>query len=96
MNTITVKQSLEKTLNLLINSPSMRPFLFRTRFERSMIKLVSYANEMKQDDLACLAKSSLDKMRAIIDKSNTTSDGTLRSYLLLQDDMRNILHYLQN
>lgn len=96
MNTMTTKQNLEKTLNLLIDSHNMRPFLFRTRFERIMIRLIAYANETEQTVLADLVESSLDKMKAIIDKSNTTSDGTLRSYILLQDDMRQILQYIQS
>ena len=96
MNVIARKQNLEKALDQLICTPNMRPFLFRTRFERSMIRLVSYAEELHQEDLLHLAQSSLDRMKAIIDKSNTTSDGTLRSYTLLQDDMRRMLAYLQN
>lgn len=96
MNMITTKQNLINALNQLICTPNMRPFLFRTRFERNMIRLISYAKELHHEDLLDLAQSSLDKMRNIIDKSNTTSDGILRSYTLLQDDMERMLFYLQN
>ena len=90
MNLNTMKDSILS----LINNPTMRPFLFRTRFERSMIRVSKYALETDQSELYNLATCALDKMHSIVDKSNTTGDGVLLSYCLLVDDMKKVLNYI--
>lgn len=89
-----MKQNKEVIVNLLENllcSSNIRPYLFRTRFERNMLRTIKYAEEMNNDMLCDLAKKSLNKLKSITDKSNTTSCGMLRSYALLENDLRKML-----
>ena len=90
--TDTTKSALQESLTLLATTPNMRPFLFRTRFERTMFRLSAYAQNTHQSELYTLANHSLDKIRAIVDKSNTTADGELRSHSLLIEDIETILN----
>lgn len=85
---------LKESIEDLINTPNMRPFLFRTRFERNMIRILKYAQETNRKELYNLAEEALGKMREIVDKSNTTVDGELRSHSLLENDMKAILNIL--
>lgn len=83
-------QATSALLSLLEDSKA-RPFLFRTRFERTMIKLQSFARLVNDRTLEQEAANSLSKMRSIVDKSNSTSDGVLRSFVVLEDDIRSLL-----
>ena len=85
-----------ESLQQLQSNPRIRPYLFRTRFERTMIKLQILASECLDKDLEKLATDSLRKIRSIVDKSNSTSDGVLRSYTILEPDIENMLEILQN
>lgn len=85
------KVALQEDLALLSSTPNMRPFLFRTRFERTMIRLIAYAEKTNQIELYDLANQSLSKLRAIVDKSNTTAEGQLYSHKLLSGDIQTIL-----
>ena len=91
MKNANTEASLRNTLNLLAQTPNMRPFLFRTRFERSMIRLASYGKEIQSGELCELANKSLAKLYSIVDKSNTTPDGELRSRSLLLSNIYEIL-----
>jgi acetolactate synthase small subunit len=82
MKTINSTEQIYDSLKQLIETPNMRPYVFRTRFERNMIRIAAYAKEMDQPELRILAENCLGRMQNIIDKSNTTSDGMLRSYTL--------------
>ena len=67
MNRLTdTKSSLQESLNLLATKPNMRPFLFRTRFERTMVRLLAYTDETPQPQLPALAEHSLNTIRAIV------------------------------
>ena len=85
------RDTIVSSLNELLESSTIRPYLFRTRFERNMLRILNYANEVGNTALYDAANKSLNKMKFISDKSNTTSCGMLRSYVLLEDDMRQIL-----
>lgn len=74
----------------IINSKSVRPYLFRTRLERTLLKTIRYAKEIHNPELERCCKTTQEKMDYITDKSNNTSDGTLRSYIVLKDDLINI------
>lgn len=82
------------SLQQLMNNPNTRPFQFRTRYERTMIKLQSLAKAMGNEDLERDAISSLDKMRHIVDKSNSTSDGVLRSFSILAPEIKKFIEIL--
>ena len=94
MNNENVKVDLCETLSMLAQTPNMRPFLFRTRFERSMVRLSAYGKETQNFELIELADRSLDKLNSIVDKSNTTPDGELRSRSMLLGDIQEILSKL--
>ena len=94
MKITDTKSALRESLTQLATTPNMRPFLFRTRFERNMIRLSAYAKDTHQPELYTLATHSLNKIRAIVDKSNTTADGGLHSYNLLIGDIQEILSYI--
>ena len=87
-NSIKIKDKLVK----LINEPSSKPFLFRTRFERTMLQIINFAKVNNNENLYGLSSKCLKKMKGICDKSNMTSDGLFRSYCLLLDDMKVILN----
>ena len=94
MNNLNTAVDLRETLSMLAQTPNMRPFLFRTRFERSMVRLSAYAKENQNVELFELAEQSLEKLYSIVDKSNTTPDGELRSHSLLLSNMQEILSKL--
>ena len=85
------RETIIRSLNELLESSQIRPYLFRTRFERSMLRTLNYANENGNTALYEAANKSLNKLKFITDKSNTTSCGMLRSYVLLENDMRQML-----
>ena len=85
------RETIIRLLNELLESSQIRPYLFRTRFERSMLRILNYANENGNTVLYEAANKSLNKLKFITDKSNTTSCGMLRSYVLLENDMRQML-----
>lgn len=95
MDMLNTKIILKDSLISLMETPRMRPFLFRTRFERSMVRLAAYAKEAQRPDLDALAIASLNKIKEIVDKSNTTADGELRSHALLVGDLQKMIEALQ-
>ena len=88
------RQVTDSLQNLLADSKA-RPFLFRTRFERTIIRLMSLARDLEDKDLEQYAKNALNKMRGIVDKSNCTSDGVLRSFTILEADIFSLLNLLK-
>ena len=90
MNTTMMKNSISD----LIANPTIHPYLFRTRLERNLIRISKYALETSQTALYDQAMYTLEKMHSIVDKSNTTEDGTLLSYNLLQGDLKTIMSFL--
>lgn len=95
-NIIERKNQVAVALSNLLDDSKMRPFLFRTRFERTMIKVQSLAKMLNDEDLEHQAADSLNKMRCIVDKSNSTSDGVLRSFIVLEPDIRSLLSRLDH
>ena len=85
------REAIISLLNELLDGSQTRPYLFRTRFERSMLRTLNYANEIGNIELYDAANKSLNKLKFITDKSNTTSCGMLRSYVLLEDDMKHMI-----
>ena len=59
-----------------------------------MIRLVSLAKDLDDKDLEQYANNALSKMRNIVDKSNSTSDGVLRSFTILESDICFLLNCL--
>lgn len=95
-DSINQTQSIESTLRLLLATPNMRPFLFRTRLERSMIRLISYAKETNQPKLAQISENTRDKLRLMSNRSAASSEGVLQIYAFLQKDIENVLETLKH
>ena len=94
INILERKNQATSALLSLLEDSKARPFLFRTRFERTMIKLQSFARLVNDNTLEAEAINSLNKMRSIVDKSNSTSDGVLRSFVILEDDICALLNMI--
>lgn len=88
------KDTIKDSLTLLLTESDTRPFLFRTRFERTMLRTIKYAEAENNYELCDLAKKALFKMKEIVDKSNTTADGQLRSFILLEEDISQLINYI--
>ena len=84
-----------EALQQLLNDSKIRPFLFRTRFERTMIKVQSLARTTGDVMLEGCAKDAIRKMRSIVDKSNCTADGVLTSFIVLKPDISNVIELLR-
>lgn len=89
-----LKSQLIESFEGLLSAPPQRAFLFRTRCERGFIGVSSYADQIGDEALRILADESRQKLSDIVDKSNTTSDGMLRSYKMLSADIKQILSRL--
>lgn len=74
----------------LMEMSKVRPYVFKTRLHRAIIQTQKYGNEKNNGKLMELCQQLEDKMRFISDQSNQTSDGELRSYLVLKEDMQKI------
>lgn len=94
MKNLKINENLKNSLSDLIESKDTRAFLFRTRFERVMLKIIKYSKAENNVKLYKLSLECLKKMKGICDKSNMTSDGVLRSYGLLVDDMKEIYSHI--
>lgn len=95
MNEFDIKSSLTQSLSILASDPHMSPFLFRTRFERCMIRLSDYAQKNQQPELFNLAVASQNKMNLMSNRSNTTMEGELWSHALLVDDIQQMLCFMR-
>lgn len=69
----------------------VRPYVFKTRINRAIKKTKLYGKECKNDLLCKLCDQIEEKMLYISDQSNQTTDGQLRSFLVLKKDIHEIL-----
>lgn len=76
-------------INALFNLKN-RPYLFRTRLERILIRLEAQAKELNDENVLSLCSELMDKLKCISDKSNQTADGTLKSFIYLKEDLINL------
>lgn len=84
---------LEQLSNLLTLKKST-PFLFRSRFERAMHQGINFYKDFKPS-IAKEFEFTLNKLKFISDNSNMTSDGSLKSYLVLSNDIKKLLKIIQ-
>lgn len=89
-----LKKRLVDTFEDLLSTPPQRAYLFRTRCERSFIGVSSYADQIGDETLKTLADNSRQKLIDAVDKSISMSDGMLRSYKMLSEDIKQIITYL--
>lgn len=64
-----------------------KPYVFRTRLNRAILKTEKYGREFHRAESLKLCGRIREKMNCISDQSNHNSDGELRSYLVLKDDI---------
>ena len=79
----------------ILNMRRISPYVFRTRLERVLNHTVTYANMEKNIKLKKMCNEILEKLKYISDQSNQTSDGILNSFVVLENDMKNIKCLLQ-
>jgi hypothetical protein len=85
---------LENEIINLLSSENSRPYIFRTRLERVLERLLKYS---EKNNLSLLKSKSLEvksKLNYISDQSNQTSDGSLKSFLFLESDIKQLLNNL--
>lgn len=85
-----LKQEWEKILTMENESP----YVFRTRVERTINHSLQYAEEGQNESLISLCENMKNKMKYLSDQSNQTSDGTLNSFIVLENEMQDILKEL--
>lgn len=76
--------------NELLQDNKVRLYVFKTRLQRAIIETKKYSEEKNDKELCEQLEKLEDSMKYISDQSNQTSDGELRSYLILKDDMKRI------
>lgn len=78
----------------ILQSGSLRSYTFRTRLERTLLRLVLYIEngEIKghTEELLSLCKSIRTKIDYISDKSNQNSEGELNSFSYFKQDLKKI------
>lgn len=79
----------------LLQDNKVRPYVFKTRLQRAIVETKKYCEEKRERELWVQIENLEDKMKYISDQSNQTSDGELRSYLILKDDIEKIEKKLQ-
>lgn len=74
----------------LLQDNKVRPYVFKTRLQRAIVETKKYCKEKSERELWTQIEELEDKIKYISDQSNQTSDGELRSYLILKDDIEKI------
>ena len=74
----------------LVQMNKVRPYVFKTRLQRAILRTTKYGMEQDDTSLQQLCEKLEHKLAFISDQSNQTSDGELRSYLILKEDMEQI------
>lgn len=89
--------TIEVELDEILQLDKVRPYVFRTRLERTIERAAQL--KLYREDLRL--KKEVDnikqKLYYISDHSNQTSDGTLKSFVVLKDDLyslKNLIHNL--
>lgn len=88
-------KKIESELQKLLSMNKSRPYIFRIRLERLLERLLNYSIK---NNLAVMQKNCQeikDKLQYISDQSNQTSDGTLKSFVFLENDLINLLTRLR-
>jgi hypothetical protein len=84
---LELKRKTEYELKQVLLSQQSPPYTFKTRLERAMLRVYKLADDNGLDDLRVQSQNIKTKLNYISDHSNQTSDGTLKSYLYLHDDL---------
>lgn len=71
----------------ILSLENASPYLFRTRLERTVNHILKYATITNNSCLIELCNVIMYKLQYISDQSNQTSDGCLKSFQVLKQDM---------
>ncbi len=74
-------------LDVLFDLKNRQPYLFRTRLERTLIRLEEQAKKQNDIEMLDFCYEIMTKLNCISDKSNQTPEGTLKSFILLEEDL---------
>lgn len=74
-------------LDMLFDLKNRQPYLFRTRLERTLVRLEEQAKKQNDIEMLEFCYEIMTKLNCISDKSNQTPEGTLKSFLLLEEDL---------
>lgn len=82
-------------INMLFDLKNKRPYLFRTRLERTLFRIEAQAKEYNDKEMLNFCSELMNKINCISDKSNQTPDGTLKSFVYLEKDLINLKHKVE-
>lgn len=80
----------------IIKLQNASPYLFRTKLERSLNHTVKFAKMENNNHLLEVCNGIIYKLQYISDQSNQTSDGCLRSFIVLKQDILSVKAELTN
>lgn len=86
-----MRENMINMWNEIYSMSKSRPYVFKTRLERALLKTKKYCGITQCNLLYSLCMELSEKMTYISDNSNHTSDGELRSYIVLKDDIKKII-----
>lgn len=95
MSFINSKMTIESELSNLLTLEQSRPYVFRTRLERAMERTLHFASDSSKQDIVNYCNQIKEKINYISDQSNQTSDGTLKSFIFLEGDIKSLLKQVQ-
>jgi len=87
--------SLKDDFNNLLTLSKSRPYLFRTRLERVLERAMCLGRVEFREDVQKECKKLQDKLGYISDQSNQTSDGTLKSFSYLKNDIFHLFNLIK-
>lgn len=82
-------------ISQLLESSRVRPYVFRTRLERTLIRASHFANNIGNSEIKESCRTIKEKLRFCSDQSNHGTDGTLASYSLLKEDIEGLRNLVE-
>jgi len=73
-----------------------RPYLFRTRLERVLNRIIRQSEKKQDQYVHDFAVDMKEKLRCLSDQSNQSTDGTLKSYDFLKNDIYELYSMIHN
>lgn len=73
-----------------------RPYLFRTKLERVLNRIINESEIEKSDYVKDFAIELKEKLRCLSDQSNQSTNGTLKSYEFLKNDINKLEKLIKN
>lgn len=86
MNNVNLVAELENT----VQYSKIKPFIFRTRLERVLNRIISYSKSENNITVLKQAEEIKQKFLCLSDQSNISVDGTLKSYEFMKDDIEKL------